>query len=499
MKYTSTRDSRIDITSAEAIVKGISSDGGLFVPKAFPEVNGEFIASLTEKNYRERAKAVLSLFLTDFSAEEIGDFVDKAYAEGKFDSADVAPLRTLKNGVSYLELWKGPTCAFKDMALQLLPHLLTGSAKKIGDKSEIVILTATSGDTGKAALEGFKNVNGTKILVFYPSEGVSDIQKLQMRTQEGNNVGVAAIYGNFDDAQSGVKEIFGDKALEAELKAKNISFSSANSINWGRLAPQIVYYFSAYCDMVKAGRIAYPDKINICVPTGNFGNILAAYYALRMGLPVNKLICASNRNNILTDFLSTGVYDRNREFYATTSPSMDILISSNLERLLFEMCGRNDATIRDWFGSLARIGRYEVNSDVLSQLKGTFASGCCDDEATAAEIKRVYDEFGYLIDTHTAVASYVYENYKKETLDDTPVVIASTASPYKFCSSVLSALDGKDYAGQDEFEVMRGLEALTGTSAPKQLKCLEGAVPHFTTVYNKKDMRQAVFSMLGID
>ena len=254
MKYTSTRDSRIDITSAEAIVKGISSDGGLFVPKAFPEVNGEFIASLTEKNYRERAKAVLSLFLTDFSAEEIGDFVDKAYAEGKFDSADVAPLRTLKNGVSYLELWKGPTCAFKDMALQLLPHLLTGSAKKIGDKSEIVILTATSGDTGKAALEGFKNVNGTKILVFYPSEGVSDIQKLQMSTQEGNNVGVAAIYGNFDDAQSGVKEIFGDKALEAELKAKNISFSSANSINWGRLLPQIVYYVLGILRYGKGGQ-----------------------------------------------------------------------------------------------------------------------------------------------------------------------------------------------------------------------------------------------------
>lgn len=361
MKYTSTRDSSLQISSAEAIVKGISPDGGLFVPTEFPKVDGDFIASLTKMNYKERAKAVLSLFLTDFSEDEISGFVEKAYSEGKFESHEVAPLKILPNGVSFLELWKGPTCAFKDMALQLLPHLLTGSAKKIGDDSLIVILTATSGDTGKAALEGFKDVEGTKILVFYPSEGVSDIQKLQMATQEGGNVGVAAIYGNFDDAQSGVKDIFGDKALEAELLSKNIKFSSANSINWGRLVPQIVYYFSAYCDLVNRGKVKYPEKINICVPTGNFGNILAAYYAMRMGLPVNKLICASNRNNILTDFIKTGVYDRNREFFTTTSPSMDILISSNLERLLYELSGRDDAKIKEWFTSLKENGKYEVS------------------------------------------------------------------------------------------------------------------------------------------
>ncbi|HOA33699.1 MAG TPA: threonine synthase [Clostridiales bacterium] len=498
MKYTSTRDSSLQISSAEAIVKGISPDGGLFVPTEFPKVDGDFIASLTKMNYKERAKAVLSLFLTDFSEDEISGFVEKAYSEGKFESHEVAPLKILPNGVSFLELWKGPTCAFKDMALQLLPHLLTGSAKKIGDDSLIVILTATSGDTGKAALEGFKDVEGTKILVFYPSEGVSDIQKLQMATQEGGNVGVAAIYGNFDDAQSGVKDIFGDKALEAELLSKNIKFSSANSINWGRLVPQIVYYFSAYCDLVNRGKVKYPEKINICVPTGNFGNILAAYYAMRMGLPVNKLICASNRNNILTDFIKTGVYDRNREFFTTTSPSMDILISSNLERLLYELSGRDDAKIKEWFTSLKENGKYEVSPEVLNELKSVFESGYCGDEETAAEIKRVYDEFGYLIDTHTAVGSFVYENYRKTSGDDTPVVIASTASPYKFCSSVLSALEGRDSSGENEFEIMRRLEKLTNTAAPKQLKNLEGVSPRFTEVYDKKDMRQAVFSMLNI-
>ena len=342
-----------------------------------------------------------------------------------------------------LELWHGPTCAFKDMALQILPYLLTTSIKKLGTDKKVVILVATSGDTGKAALEGFKDVPGTSILVFYPDNGVSAMQKKQMTTQEGANVGVCAIKGNFDDAQNGVKAIFTNREIAAELDKNGMMFSSANSINWGRLAPQIIYYVSSYAQLLKDGEINEGDKINIVVPTGNFGNILAGYYAKHMGVPVNKLICASNANNVLTDFIKTGVYDRNRKFYATISPSMDILSSSNLERLLYHLCGENDAQIREWFGKLASNGKYEVSEDVKKALFDEFYAGCCNDEQTKATIKEYFDKFSYTCDTHTAVAVSVYEEYVKATGDKTKTVIASTASPYKFSGSVLSAI-GED-------------------------------------------------------
>lgn len=498
MLYTSTRDSSVSVTSAEAIAHGISKDGGLFVPKELPRINKDFIDSLLGVDYITRAKKVLSLFLTDFTDEELDYCVNGAYANGKFSSEKIAPLKELEPGVDVLELWRGPTCAFKDMALQLLPYLLTVAAKKTVADKTIVILVATSGDTGKAALEGFKDVDKTKIMVFYPNDGVSPMQKLQMTTQEGNNVGVCAINGNFDDAQSGVKAIFTNPEVIEKLNENNMMFSSANSINWGRLVPQIVYYIGAYCDMIENGTISNGDEINVVVPTGNFGNILAAYYAKKMGVPVKKLICASNANNVLTDFFTDGRYDKNRKFYTTESPSMDILISSNLERLLFHLCGEDDSLVKKWMSALSGEGRYEVTSDVKKQIYEHFAAGCCNDEETNQTIAETFKNNSYLIDTHTAVAVKVYRDYVQKTEDHTPTVIASTANPYKFSASVLKALSGDEPCNADEFEQVELLIKKTGVDCPGQLSSLKGKTPRFTSCCRKEEMAKAVYKMLGI-
>ena len=497
MLYTSTRDKSVHVFSAQAIARGISADGGLFVPEEIPALSKELLQELSELSYIERAKRVLKLYLTDFTDEELAACVNGAYAPGKFSSEKVAPLHTIADGAHVLELWRGPTCAFKDMALQLLPYLLTTAAKKTVADKTIVILVATSGDTGKAALAGFCDVPGTKIMVFYPNDGVSPMQKLQMTTQEGGNVCVCAINGNFDDAQNGVKAIFTDPAVADKLNAHGMMFSSANSINWGRLVPQIVYYISAYCDLMADGTIQNGDPINIVVPTGNFGNILAAYYAREMGLPVKTLVCASNANNVLTEFLQDGVYDRNRPFYTTTSPSMDILISSNLERLLYHLSGNDDARVRGWMGLLAQTGRYLVEDDIKSRLHALFAAGCCDDDATKATIAKTWRD-GYLCDTHTAVAVHVYESYRAKTGDKTPTVIASTANPYKFSKAVLSAVCGEIPSDADEFAQVELLMQATGESCPPQLSTLKEKKPRFTDCCNRADMAQKVYDMLGI-
>lgn len=498
MLYTSTRDKSVKVSSAQAIVQGISKDGGLFVPTEIPSIDAEFINELASLDYISRAKRVLSLYLTDFTDSELDECVNGAYKEGKFNSKAVVPLVKYNDDADILELWRGPTCAFKDVALQLLPYLLTASVKKTVDGKTIVILVATSGDTGKAALEGFKNVPGTKIMVFYPSDGVSPMQKLQMATQEGDNVSVCAINGNFDDAQNGVKAIFTDKAVAEKLDKNGMMFSSANSINWGRLVPQIVYYISAYCDMINEGKIKNGDEINIVVPTGNFGNILAAYYAKKMGIPVKKLICASNANNVLTDFINSGTYDKNRKFYLTTSPSMDILISSNLERLLFHLCGENDETVRQLMSSLSTDGKYTVDSDTFNALKDLFDAGCCDDTQAAETIHKTYAS-GYLLDTHTAVAVNVYDSYVERTGDHTPTVIASTANPYKFSAAVLKAIAGEGATqGLDEFEQVSKLIETAKVPCPSQLADLKSKKIRFNGCCEKEDMANAVYEMLGI-
>ena len=489
MYYTSTRDSSLRIDSAQAIVKGISDEGGLFVPVEIPSLSMDEIVSYADMTYPERAAAIFSKYLTDFTAAELRYCTESAYNDKAFASASITEISHLFDGTYVLELWHGPTCAFKDMALQILPYLLTTSLKKINIDKKVVILVATSGDTGKAALEGFADVEGTSIMVFYPEDGVSAMQKKQMTTQDGDNVCVCAVKGNFDDCQNGVKAIFTDEDIKAQLSKRGMMFSSANSINWGRLAPQIIYYISCYSELVKNGEIKAGEPINITVPTGNFGNILAAYYAKRMGLPVNKLICASNANNVLTDFLTTGVYDRNRTFVTTISPSMDILISSNLERLLYIMTG-DDAKIREWFGKLSKEGRYEVDEAVKAQLSADFAAGCCDDERTKATIKEIYDKYSYTLDTHTAVAVAVYEDYRKATGDTTRTVIASTASPYKFGTAVLEALEGK--APEDEFEKVDRINALSGYEIPASLAALRTKEIRFTGAIDRADMKEFV-------
>ena len=494
MNYVSTRNTDIKVSASQAITKGISSEGGLFVPENLPAVSVAEIENLASLDYIGRAKSILSLFLTDFTESELDSCVKGAYETG-FSSDKVAPLVKLEDGTYILELFKGPTCAFKDMALQILPRLLTVASNKAAKGTEIVILVATSGDTGKAALEGFKDVENTRILVFYPSDGVSPMQKLQMCTQEGANVSVCAIEGNFDDAQSGVKKIFTDKAIAEKLAGNGMAFSSANSINWGRLVPQIVYYFSAYCDLVAGGEIKAGDSINVCVPTGNFGNILAAYYAKEMGLPVKKLICASNSNSVLTEFLTTGVYDKNREFFTTISPSMDILISSNLERLLYSMSGSENVCA--WMKSLAENGRYEVDAATLEAIKADFAAGCCDDDETKATIAEVFKSKDYLCDTHTAVAVKVYNDYKAASGDATPCVIASTASPFKFSAAVLEAVEGKNEA-LDEFAMVERLAEVTKKSCPEQLANLRDKAVRFDGCCSKDSMEQVVFDMLGV-
>ena len=495
MYYNSTRDNSCRVTSAQAISRGISAEGGLFVPQELPRLSLEEIGGLAGKTYNEKAKFILSRFLTDFSAEELADCVDSAYTDEKFDSANISEIARVGETAYLLELWHGPTCAFKDMALQLLPHLLTVSAKKTVPGKEIVVLVATSGDTGKAALEGFKDVPGTKMLVFYPVHGVSNMQKLQMTTQEGKNVAVCAIEGNFDDAQSGVKRIFTDPAVLEELAKNGQMFSSANSINWGRLVPQIVYYIAAYTSLVEQGEISLGEEINVVVPTGNFGNILAAYYAKGMGLPVAKLICASNRNKVLTDFLRTGVYDKNREFHTTPSPSMDILISSNLERLLYDLCGKDDAQIREWFGALAKEGRYSVTPGVLAKLREGFYGGYCTDEETLSTIGKVFREYGYLSDTHTAVGLKVYEDYVQATGDTAKTIVASTASPYKFTGSVLKAIT-KDPLPEDDFRQVELLAELSGTTPPASLLELKAKPVRFTGSVKKEEMVDQVLKML---
>ena len=496
MYYKSTRNSSVNVSSAQAIAQGISKDGGLFVPSEIPALTLDEIKALGEKSYAERAWFVFSKYLTDFTDAEIRYCVDNAYNDKNFDSDNIAEIAHLFDGTYMLELWHGPTCAFKDMALQILPYLLTTSAKKIELNKKIVILVATSGDTGKAALEGFKDVPNTEIMVFYPDDGVSAMQKKQMTTQEGANVGVCAIKGNFDDAQNGVKAIFTNQEIAKTLDDNGMMFSSANSINWGRLAPQIIYYISSYAQLVKDGEIQLGDKINIVVPTGNFGNILAGYYAKKMGLPVNKLICASNANNVLTDFLSTGVYNRNRPFHTTISPSMDILISSNLERLLYHLSGEDDAQIREWFGALATDGRYEVTDEVKAMLRDEFYAGCCDDAQTKACIKDIYDKYSYTCDTHTAVAVKVYQDYREATGDTTKTIIASTASPYKFSGSVLEAL-GVD-TDTDEFGLVDKLAEASKIPVPASLAELKDKDIRFKEIIDKTEMKEFVFKSLGI-
>lgn len=497
MYYESTRDRGINISSAEAIVAGISKDGGLFVPKSLPKITEDEIKALGGMSYPERAEEVFKKYLTDFTDDEIKNCVNSAYSVGSFETENIMELKTLKPGEEILELWHGPTCAFKDMALQILPHLLTTSVKKTGTDKKVCVLVATSGDTGKAALEGFKDAPGTQILVFYPENGVSAMQKLQMITQDGKNVGVCAIKGNFDDAQTGVKKIFTDPEVKDRLYENGVMFSSANSINWGRLAPQIVYYVSSYAELVKSGRINLGDEINICVPTGNFGNILAAYYAKLMGIPVKKLICASNSNNVLTDFIRTGVYDRNRKFYTTISPSMDILISSNLERLLYHLSGGDDSYIRDIYGELSRTGRFEVTDEIKEKISKLFWAGYCTEDETKDAIGSTYRDYGYTADPHTAVAIGVYNKYVSETGDTTPCVIASTASPYKFPGAVLEALGDKTQYS-DEFEMAKALNEKSGMAVPKALSELKSKKPRFTESVEKTEMLGAVYKMLGI-
>lgn len=497
MYYKSTRNSGVKITSAEAIVQGISEDGGLFVPSEIPSITMDEIVKLGDMGYAERAAYVFAKYLTDFTEAEIRYCTENAYNDKKFATDNIAEMSHLFDGTYILELWHGPTCAFKDMALQILPYLLTTSAKKINIDKKIVILVATSGDTGKAALEGFADVPGTQIMVFYPEDGVSPMQKRQMTTQSGGNVGVCAVEGNFDDCQNGVKAIFTNEEIKAELEKNKMMFSSANSINWGRLAPQIIYYISAYATLVKDEEIKAGDKINIVVPTGNFGNILAAYYAKHMGVPVNKLICASNTNKVLTDFITTGVYDRNRQFYTTISPSMDILISSNLERLLYIMCGENDAQIREWFGSLAKEGRYEVTPEIKAKLAEEFAAGYCDDNETKATIKKIYDKYSYTLDTHSAVAVKVYEDYRQSTGDTTKTVIASTASPYKFSASVLEAIEGKP-SSLDEFDMVDRLNELSGYDIPASLAELKTKERRFKDVITKEQQKDYVLKQLSL-
>jgi len=491
MQYFSTRNKEFKVSAAEAIMRGLAPDGGLFVPETVPSVTSEELNKLCAMNYRGRAVDIMSRYLADFSREELEGFVSKAYSDN-FDDSDIAPVHFTDDNTGVLELWHGPTCAFKDMALQMLPYLLTASLKKCGEKRKVCILVATSGDTGKAALEGFADVEGTKILVFYPHNGVSDVQKLQMITQSGNNVGVSAVYGNFDDAQTGVKRIFSDRVFAEKLSEKGWFLSSANSINWGRLLPQIAYYFSAYCDFVNSGKIALGDKLDFAVPTGNFGNILACWYAKEMGLPVGKLICASNSNNVLTDFFESGVYNKNRPFHCTASPSMDILVSSNLERLMYCISG-DDKLVASYMKSLSESGSYKVSDEIMKVISESFAAGCCSDEETKELIGRTYAQKGYLIDTHTAVAVKVVEDYRRNN-PTVPTVVVSTASPFKFCDSVLSAL-GEDGTASGT-ELIEKLSAVTGLKVPAPLNELDKREKRFNGVCESEAMLKVVEQFL---
>ena len=495
--FSSTRGQDAGTTAAAAILKGLATDGGLFVPSQLPHLTMTEIDSLQTMTYQQRAGKVLSLLLPGYSDEELATWIEKAYAG--FDDARVAPVVPVAPGLAMLELWHGPTAAFKDMALQVLPYLLTAAIQKTGATDEIVILAATSGDTGKAALEGFKDVAGTRIMVFFPEEGVSPMQRWQMVTQGGSNVSVVSVTGNFDDAQSGVKELFADRALAKRLAAGGFAFSSANSINWGRLAPQVAYYFSAYADLVKQGEIEAGALINVVVPTGNFGNILAGYYAKEMGLPIGKLVCASNQNDVLTEFLTTGVYDRQRPFFQTLSPSMDILLSSNLERLLYHLTKGNAAKVAEWMASLAETGRYQVDEETLAALHAIFAAGCTDDATTKNVINQVLRERRYLLDPHTAVAWNVAQQYRAATGDQGYCLIVSTASPYKFCRPVLEAVAEMPAAEDaNEFDLIRQLAAATGAPAPAALTRLENESIRHQKLVEKNGLERAVCEWLKV-
>lgn len=491
--YRSTRNAQETATASMAILKGLANEGGLFVPDTIPAFD-KSLEELSKMDYREVAYQVMKLMLTDFTEEELRHCINSAY-DSKFDTKEIAPL-VHKAGAYYLELFHGATIAFKDMALSILPYLLTTSAKKNDVKNEIVILTATSGDTGKAALAGFADVPGTKIIVFYPKHGVSPIQEKQMVTQKGDNTCVIGITGNFDDAQTGVKKMFSDKELNEYLASKGYQFSSANSINIGRLVPQMVYYVYAYTRLVANGEIKAGDKINVVVPTGNFGNILAAFYAKQMGLPINKFICASNENKVLYDFFRTGTYDRKREFILTTSPSMDILISSNLERLIYRIAGNDADKNRELMNALSGNGKYEITEEMKAQLAdfyGNFAS----EAETAAEIRRLYEKCGYVIDTHTAVASAVYGKYVVETGDHKTTVIASTASPFKFTRSVMDAIDIK-YDAMGDFELVDELSKIAKVKVPNAIEEIRTAPVLHDTQCDVDKMKDTVKSFLGM-
>ena len=490
--YQSTRDANNTVTASQAILQGLATDGGLFTPISYPQLELDF-AKLKDASYQEVAKLILSTFLDDFTDQELDDCINNAY-DSKFDTPEIAPLVKL-NGQYNLELFHGATIAFKDMALSILPHLMTTAAKKHGLENKIVILTATSGDTGKAAMAGFADVPGTEIIVFYPKNGVSKVQELQMTTQTGNNTHVVAIEGNFDDAQTNVKRMFNDATLRERLAAHKLQFSSANSMNIGRLVPQIVYYVYAYAQLVKTGQIVAGDKINFTVPTGNFGNILAAYYAKQIGLPVGKLICASNENNVLTDFFKTHVYDKKRSFKVTSSPSMDILVSSNLERLIFHLLGNSAEKTADLMKSLNQYGQYEL-TDFDPAILELFAAEYATEAETAAEIKRVYEASNYIEDPHTAVASAVYQKYRTATGDKTTTVVASTASPYKFPVVAVEAVTGQ--TGLSDFEALVKLHEILGVAVPSAVTNLETAQVRHKTTVAADQMQAAVESYLGL-
>ncbi len=492
MNYQSTRDgSACKYSAAQIIKQGLAADGGLFVPESLPTLTMDEIRALCGESYPVRAAKILSKFLTDYTYDELLSDCSEAYCETSFPGG-AAPLVKARDGIYSLELWHGPTAAFKDMALQIMPRLLSRALVKTGEERTALILVATSGDTGKAALEGYKDIDRIKIMVFYPVDGVSRVQKLQMATQTGSNVSVCAIKGNFDDAQTGVKKIFSDDDAAKKLDENGYFFSSANSINWGRLAPQIVYYVSAYCDMLNSGEIKAGDKINVCVPTGNFGNIFAAYLAKLMGLPIDRLVCASNTNNILTDFLATGTYDRNRDFHCTMSPSMDILISSNLERLLY-FCAGSELT-SDYMKSLSENGVYTVSSDVKAKIDESFKGYYADETATAETIKSYYGKYGYLADTHTAVALNCAEQYIKESGDTTPMVVASTASPYKFAADVYKSLGGN--RPEDDLDALELLSGATSTEISYPLRNLAQREIRFKKTIDPKNMLCEVYGYI---
>ena len=490
--YKSTRGTGEELTASQAILKGLAEDGGLFVPTSIPVLETS-LEELSQKSYQEVAYEVMSRFLTDFTEEELKACISKAYDE-KFDTREIAPL-VQKGDAYYLELFHGATIAFKDMALSILPHLMTTAAKKNHAEKEIVILTATSGDTGKAAMAGFADVPGTRIIVFYPKNGVSPIQEKQMLTQKGANTYVVGITGNFDDAQTGVKKMFHDKALAEKLDQAGFQFSSANSINIGRMVPQVVYYVYAYASLLRQGQIQNKETINVVVPTGNFGNILAAYYAKQMGVPIGKFICASNENKVLYDFFCTGCYDRNREFMLTNSPSMDILISSNVERLIYRIAGNDAEKNRNLMENLAQKGHYEITEDMKAAL-GEFYGNYASEEETAEAIKNLYEKTGYVMDTHTAVASSVYEKYRKETGDTTKTVIASTASPFKFTRSVMNAIDGK-FEAMGDFELVDELSRLAKRAVPKAIEEIRTAPILHNRIASVEEMPEVVLEILG--